>query len=198
MSTASIQQIVRALMQRGTGFDYNSQSWREKRRKRCRAYLTTVRKKFGFDVFPDSRRHSHEYMVDLCWVSLGNKRWCIELALEMEWDAHSHEVQYDFTKLVNVKAPRKIMLCAPWPTHRSETLSEVIRMIRQAKYRTNREQYAIVFFVFTKSDSELVREGIEARAFFINYKGRVTSELIAENGAIHTTRNEPIWSKVSR
>jgi len=177
MSNMSMQEIVRALMYRGTGFDYKKRDWREKRRARCRAYVTSLGSKLGFDVFPDSRRHNHEYMVDLCWVSQQNRRWSMELAMEMEWDPHSVEVQYDFTKLVNVKCPRKIMLCAPWPSRRAETLSEVMSMIKQAKYRNSKEQYAIVFFVYAKEDKELVRDGIEARAFLMNYRGQLRREL---------------------
>jgi len=167
-------------MHLGTGFNYCKQNWREKRRKRCKVYLTKLGRKLGFDVFPHAARKSHEYMVDLCWISQRTKRWNLELAVEMEWDVHPYEVQYDFTKLVNLKSPKKIMLCAPWPGHRLNTLDNITRIVRESKYSSEEEQYAIIFFVYAKDDRELVRKGIEARGFLINYKGEVTCELIAD------------------
>lgn len=131
MSRISIQEIVTELINRGTGFNYGKPKWREKRRERCRIYLTKLGTKLGFDVFPHATRKRPQYMVDFCWLSLQTKRWSIELAVEMEWDPHSCDVVYDFSKLVNIKAPRKIMLCAPFPSHRSDDLKQMTETVRR-------------------------------------------------------------------
>jgi len=133
-------------------------------------------------------------MVDLCWFSSQADRWSIELAVEMEWDAHSRDVVYDFIKLICIKAPRKIMLCAPFPSHRSDALRQMIENVRHAKYSSNKESYAIVFFVYTKNDRELTREGIESRAYFLDSKGVVTSEMIAtmERGKRKVVSTRPV------
>jgi hypothetical protein len=118
-----------------------------------------------------------EYLVDLCW--LDSERWGVELALEMEWNPHAYDVQYDFRKLVLIKAPRKIMLCAPWPSERSEALQQMLGAAQRAKRPVKMEQYAIVFFVYSKDDRELTRQNIESRAFLLDWRGRLGWQLVA-------------------
>ncbi|MGA2783066.1 MAG: hypothetical protein ABSF09_00005, partial [Candidatus Bathyarchaeia archaeon] len=69
------------------------------------------------------------------------------------------------------------MLCAPYPSHRSDTIARIIDLVRSAKYRSPEEKYGIVYFVYTKDDRELIHDKIESRAYFLNYKGEVPYEM---------------------
>jgi hypothetical protein len=110
---------------------------------------------------------------------MNSYKWGIELALEMEWDPHAHDVQYDFRKLIFIKAPRKIMLCAPWPGERTIAMQQMVEALAHSKYSNQAEQYAIIFFVHTKEDRELTRKSIESRAFLLDSRGRMTWQLVA-------------------
>lgn len=99
--------------------------------------------------------------------------------MEMEWNPHAHDVQYDFRKLILLKAPRKIMLCAPYPAERSKAMQQMLEPLICAKYRDKTEQYAIIFFVYSKNDRELTKKNIESRAFLLDSMGRFTSQLVA-------------------
>jgi len=177
-----LRNIVTGLMRSGTGFNYaHDREFRRKRTERCEHYLTRLGRRLGFLVMPSKvsrvEQRLPEYLVDLCW--LDPERWGMELALEMEWNRHAHDVQYDFRKLVLIKAPRKIMLCAPYPAERSEALQRMLGVAQSAKRRDKAEQYAIVFFVYSKDDRELTRKNIESRAFLLDSTGRFSWQLVA-------------------
>lgn len=54
--------------------------------------------------------HSHEWLLDAAWYFRSNEVEGILLALESEWNHSPNDVAYDFSKLLAVKAPLKIML----------------------------------------------------------------------------------------
>ena len=182
MSAVSLYRIMRDLLQCGTLFDYERMDWRRirvERRKRCIAYLTRTGRRLGFDVCPNYmlKVPLRQYLVDLCWISWGTRKSGIELAVELEWGRLAYDVRYDFSKLMNIKAPSKLMVCAPFPNVREKILHDICQDVRTFKWPTAQEKYGIIFFAHSQWDRSLFSNGITGQAYLIDSAGEIVREM---------------------
>ncbi len=57
-----------------------------------------------------------EYMVDMCWTKVDRRNWYqkrIEVAIECEWSRNIIELEWDFAKLLDINALRKVFIYDP-------------------------------------------------------------------------------------
>lgn len=106
----------------------------------------------GYQVYPDRVEMAKEYLNDLCWCVEADGTpqtgsWTyrgIALALESELERAWDEILYDFHKLLDVKAPLKILICAP-NRHQLEILSaRISSQIKEHMFGTPSEHYLVI------------------------------------------------------
>ena len=97
----------------------------------------------GFEVW--GWGDNSEYLVDLCWRREPEKGdTYTELALESEWDTKEDAIIYDFYKLVDVKAHRKVMICQISPDRWTEIVSVLAEVVKNCPLRLKDEEYLVV------------------------------------------------------
>lgn len=75
----------------------------------------------------------YEYMVDMCWTKVDRRNWShkrIEVAIECEWNRNISELEWDFAKLLDINAPRKIFVCDSNPKKQKQTERFLKEMIK--------------------------------------------------------------------
>lgn len=100
-------------------------------------------------VYPD--RGNPEFLLDVVWLKParedareGNGR--IVLAVESEWSSSFDEVWCDFSKLLYVKAPRKVLICDLSPKMIQEALRQFEQDIIDAGGLEAQEKYIVINF----------------------------------------------------
>jgi hypothetical protein len=113
-------------------------------------YLADLGKKEGFDVFYEN--NPYEYLLDMCWVYAKDTpavNW-IEVAFEVEWSRDLDSIIDEFSKLVDIKAYTKVLLCYPKVDEIDDLLSTALEMIRYNPFRFPEEHYLIVVLSETR------------------------------------------------
>jgi len=112
------------------------------------AWFRAEGKKIGFDVYPDPDTPWHsEYLLDLVWcIEKGNAYAGLVLALESEWSQTWSDILDDFDKLLDVKAPLKVLLCDPSSSQIRDLPGHIGHQIREHQNRVPGEQYLVVAF----------------------------------------------------
>jgi hypothetical protein len=57
--------------------------------------------------YTDKERKKAEYLIDFCVIA----DYRMDTAIESEWNPYLEEIEYDFAKLLYVKASLKVMIC---------------------------------------------------------------------------------------
>jgi hypothetical protein len=113
-------------------------------------YLADLGKKEGFDVLYEN--NPYEYLLDMCWIYAKDKpdiNW-IEVAFEIEWSRDLDSITDEFSKLVDIKAYTKVLLCYPKVDDVVELVSRASRMIQGNPFRYPEEHYLIIILGETR------------------------------------------------
>jgi hypothetical protein len=94
------------------------------------------------------RKTPGEYLVDLCWYKTGPEYYT-SLAMEVEWQPSIGYVDWDFYKLLDVKAPLKVWVSYV-PHKRKEEFKRLEKACRKTRVRLRgrsgklKEEYLII------------------------------------------------------
>jgi hypothetical protein len=97
-----------------------------------------------------SNDSSSEFLVDLMWLKPArddpDANGKILLAVECEWSSSPDNVWYDFSKLLYVRAPRKLLICCLSPKALKEALQQYAQEIVDAGGLESHEKYIVINF----------------------------------------------------
>ncbi len=161
-------------------YQRDKKTWRE-RNLEC---FYQMGKEEGFECW--SGKHEGEYHVDLCWYhgyppnhGRNPKDWnqrekYMELALEHEQDERreAERIYYAFSKLFDVKAYIKVLMCFPSPKLSPGLPQALTRAVTLGSIKVMTETYLLIIFSEDKSfkPSEQLRIG----GYSIDYQGVLT------------------------
>jgi hypothetical protein len=114
-------------------------------------------KALGFDVYPDRgvKWQHPEYLNDLCWcveedwtprTVMGAVYHGLVLVLESEWDQSWDEILDDFDKLLDVKAPLKVLICGPTRPQLEIFPERISGQIKAHMHQVPTERYLVLAF----------------------------------------------------
>lgn len=118
-----------------------------------------------------------EYLLDLCWCTKeeeweGNRYW-IELGLEQELSERKEDdIWVDFSKLMDIKAYRKVFICFPEEKLRENLPSELALGIWSHRLQEPYDSYLIIIFSEDRRRQEAERNQVEG--YLIDWKGRLS------------------------
>lgn len=113
-------------------------------------YFADMAKEEGFDAYYEN--NPFEYLLDMCWVYEKAKpgvNW-IEVAFEIECSRNLDSIMDEFSKLVDIKAYTKVLLCYPKVDEVDDLISEASEMIRYNPFRFPEEHYLIIALTETR------------------------------------------------
>jgi hypothetical protein len=138
--------------------------------KRIFDYFAKLGKDDGFRVWYEN--NPSEYMVDMCWVYNPDKsdlNW-IEVAFEIELSRDLDSIVDEISKLVDIKAYSKVLLCKPKVDEIEEMMSEASKMIRYNPLRFPEEHYLLIMITGTRR--RLIVNGVilDSQGYPLMYK----------------------------
>jgi hypothetical protein len=109
--------------------------------KKIFEYFAKLGKNDGFEVWYEN--NPSEYLLDTCWVHASETpplNW-IEVAFEIEFLRDLDSITDEFSKLVDIKAYTKILLCLPKVDEIDDLVHSASQMIRYNPLRFLEERY---------------------------------------------------------
>jgi hypothetical protein len=116
--------------------------------KLLKEYFYDLGKRKGFQPWTTMRgkKKSYEYLTDVCWNVIGQKKIWLEMAMESELSGRQmDDILYDFEKLTDVKAFLKIGIFHPPNRRIDDIASECVEKIKRHKMKIDGEQYLVIF-----------------------------------------------------
>ena len=125
-----------------------------------------------YGVLDLNKEPTNEYLVDLCWTFENRKGYWMELALESELSKSQNfdAIQWDFYKLIDIKAFTKIGIFSPKLSERDDVINEIESAIAVSGIRFPFERYLIILILYHGA-SEKESERIEIKGYEINNMG---------------------------
>ena len=123
-----------------------------------RRWTGAVRKtleRFAHEIDPNivvyySNDNGPEFLLDVFWLKPARNdpdaNGEILLAVECEWSDSSDNVWYDFSKLLYVRAPRKLLICCLSPKAIKEAIPQFTQDIVDAGGLESSEKYIVINF----------------------------------------------------
>jgi hypothetical protein len=143
-------------------------------------YFSVLGKTEGFDAF--CANDPYEYLLDMCWIYAPKNtsiNW-IEAGFEIEWSRDLNYITDEFSKLVDIKAYTKVLLCFPKADEVDDLVSEASEMVRYNPLRVPEERYLIIALV-------KIRKKASFTGFMLDFAGNLISggfrELPKKEGA---------------
>ena len=135
-------------------------------------YWGDLGKEQGFEVY--SSKDPTEYLVDLCWYYQTDNfvdHW-MELALESELNSNFEKIEYDFWKLIDVKAYTKVGIFRPLLKEKDSVLERLSELVTFSGIKIPTEKYLIIFLIDHGVKANL-EERLEVITYDISYLGDV-------------------------
>lgn len=137
---------------------------------------------------PEKLEKPSELMVDLCCFQ-NNTVEKMKLGLELEQSNKNEQeklkdILFDFSKLVNIKSEKKIMISFPWKHQQNDLLNKMKQMISKISTKADNDNYLIIFISRTKNKSPNKNgktENYEISGVILNQNNSYTLEYALEN-----------------
>lgn len=84
-----------------------------------------------------------QYLVDFCWYEMDPKYQTV-LAMEIEWHPLIEDVDWDFYKLMDVKAPMKVWISFVAEKHLESEFKKLVKKLGRMKIRIPGEKFLII------------------------------------------------------
>ena len=126
---------------------YGGRRWTGAVRKTLKQFACEIDRNI---VVSYSNNSGPEFLLDLIWLKPArddpDANGRILLAVECEWSSRPDDVWYDFSKLLYVRAPRKLLICCLSPKALKEAIRQFTQDIIDAGGLESCEKYIVINF----------------------------------------------------